>query len=180
MMAMTVTALVGRSFSTLFPGFAAAIFDRGADALAMLTATLGAGALIGGVYLARRGGVVGLTRVFVINIAVLGFGLIAFAATDIYPLAIVIVAGMGSCLLINSTAAQTLMQHAVDEDKRGRISGLYGFIQRGGQSIGALVLGISGDLIGLRETVIAAGILCLCFWLWSLRRSHTMAMALEG
>ena len=86
---------------------------------------------------------------------------------------------MGACLLINSTSAQTLMQHAVDEDKRGRISGLYGFIQRGGQSLGALSLGVMGDLIGLQGTVIAAGVLCLVFWLWSLPRAKAMALALE-
>ena len=180
MVTMTVTALVGRSFSTLFPGFAEAVFDRGADALAVLTAVQGAGAMIGGVYLARRAGISGLTRVFALNVAAIGFGLIAFGSSDIYPLAVVIVAAMGSSLLINSTSAQTLMQHAVEEDKRGRISGLYGFIQRGGQAMGALLLGVSGDLIGLRGTIIAAGVLCLCFWLWSLPRSKAMAKALEG
>ncbi len=179
MVTMTVTAFVGRSFSTLFPAFAAIVFDRGADALAMLTAVLGAGALFGGMYLARRPAIAGLTRVFVFNVGVLGFGLIAFAFSDIYWLALVVVAAMGACLLINSTSAQTLMQHAVDEDKRGRISGLYGFIQRGGQSLGALSLGVMGDLIGLQGTVIAAGVLCLVFWLWSLPRAKAMALALE-
>jgi MFS family permease len=92
----------------------------------------------------------------------------------------VVVAGMGTCHLINSAGAQTLVQNAVDENKRGRISGLYGFIQRGGQAVGALILGISGDLIGLRGTVIAAGLLCLIFWLWALPRSKAMAKALEN
>ncbi len=179
MVTMTVTAFVGRSFSTLFPAFAATVFDRGADALAMLTAVLGAGALFGGMYLARRPAIAGLTRVFVFNVGVLGFGLVAFALSDIYWLALVVVAAMGACLLINSTSAQTLMQHAVEEDKRGRISGLYGFIQRGGQSLGALSLGVMGDLIGLQGTVIASGVLCLAFWLWSLPRARAMARALE-
>lgn len=180
MLTMSVTALVGRSFSTLFPGFAAAVFDRGADGLAMLTAVLGAGALVGGVYLARRPGIAGLTRVFIINMAALGAGLIAFALSGNFWLALAIDAAMGASLLINSAGAQTLMQHAVDEDKRGRISGLYGFIQRGGQAVGALVLGILGDQIGLQATVAAAGVFCLAFWLWSLTRARTMARALEG
>ena len=179
MVTMTVTAFVGRSFSTLFPGFAAAVFNRGADALAMLTAVLGAGALFGGMYLARRPAIAGLTRVFVFNVGALGFGLIAFAASGVYWVAIAVVALMGASLLINSTSAQTLMQHAVEEDKRGRISGLYGFIQRGGQALGALTLGIMGDLIGLQWTVIAAGGLCIGFWLWSLPRAKAMAKALE-
>ncbi len=180
MMAMTVTALLGRSFSTLFPAFVAAVFDRGADGLAILVATQGAGALIGGFYLGRRPSVAGLTRVFFINVAVMGCGLIAFGVSNVFSFAVVVVAGMGTCHLINSAGAQTLVQNAVDENKRGRISGLYGFIQRGGQAVGALALGISGDLIGLRSTVIAAGFLCLVFWLWALPRSREMEKSLEN
>lgn len=179
MMTMFVTAVIGRPFSTLYPGFAESVFDQGADGLALFTAAQGAGALIGGTYLARRPGIAGLTGVFVVNMAAIGVGLIVFGTVEIFWLAVMLVFGMGSVLLINSAASQTLIQHAVDEQMRGRLSGFYGVTQRGGQAVGALVLGVLGDLIGLQGTVIAAGAVCLVFWLWSFLRRRTMAKALE-
>ena len=180
MLMMSVAAFVGRPFSSLFPAFAAAVFDRGADGLAWFTAVLGAGAFVGGTYLARRAGVAGLTRVFIVNMAAIGAALIAFGMVPSFWLAVCVVAAMGSFLLINSAASQTLIQNAVEEDKRGRLSSFYGVTQRGGQALGALVLGVMGDLIGLQETVIVAGAACLIFWLWSLTRSRSMAAALES
>ncbi|MGY8992817.1 MAG: MFS transporter [Rhodospirillales bacterium] len=180
MLTMLVTSTIGRPFSALFPGFSGAVFDRGAEGLAILTAVLGAGALVGGIFLARRSGIAGLTKVFLFNMAAIGGCLVVFGALDNFHLGVVVVAAMGACMLINSAASQTLIQHSVDEDMRGRTSSMYGVVQRGGQAFGALILGISGDFIGLQKTVIIAGLICLAFWLWSLLRSRSMISGLEG
>src|SRR4051794_6841882 len=51
---MTATAFFARGFSELLPGFADAVFGRGAQGLAWLTAMVGLGAVAGGLFMARR------------------------------------------------------------------------------------------------------------------------------
>lgn len=180
MFAMISTSVFGKTLVYLFPAFASEVFDRGADGLAWLTGTVGAGAVLGGVYMARRVGRTGLSRMFVMSIAVVGVTMLVFAGNTQFWPAVFISACLGGAILVNGVAAQTLIQHAVDGAMRGRVNSLYAMIQRGGQSLGSLILGVSADLLGLRWSVAAAGIVCLLFWVWSVRRLKTMSTLLEN
>ena len=179
MASLIVTAVFGKTIVYLFPAFASEVFHRGADVLAWLTGTVGAGAVLGGIFMARRPGIVGLTRIFVISMAAVGVGMAMFAINTSFYIAVPIAAMIGGALLINGVSAQTLIQHAVDGSMRGRVNSLYVMIQRGGQSLGSLILGVSADLFGLRWSVAGGGIICLAFWLWSVRRSKAMTKTLE-
>lgn len=180
MLSLIVTAVFGKTIVYLFPAFASEVFARGADALAWLTGTVGAGAVLGGVFMARRPGIQGLTRIFIASMAMVGAGMAAFAGNTEFWIAVPIAAVIGGSLLINGVSAQTLIQHSVEGAMRGRVNSLYVMIQRGGQSLGSLILGVSADVFGLRWSVAGGGILCLAFWLWSLRRSKSMTKTLEG
>ena len=54
MILLIVVCLCVRPVVELLPGFAAAVFASGAGGLAVLTSTIGAGAVLGGLWLARR------------------------------------------------------------------------------------------------------------------------------
>jgi MFS family permease len=179
MLSLTITSIFGKPFIQLFPGFSSEVFGRGADGLAWLTSSIGAGALIGGIYTLQRAGIAGLTRIFILMIGFVGMGMVAFSATDIFPLAIIICGGVGASLMTNDVTSQTLLQHAGAANMRGRVSSLLGVVQRGGQAMGSFVLGVTADVIGLRWTVTVGGLVCLAFWLWSQHRSKTIAAALE-
>ncbi len=179
MLSLIGTSVFGKPFLSLFPGFASEVFGRGADGLAWLTSMVGAGALAGGIYTLQRAGIVGLTRVFILQICFIGAGLVAFSATDMFWVAIAICGGVGVALMTNDVTAQMLMQHAGAPNMRGRVSSLFGMVQRGGQALGSLILGVTADIIGLRWTVAVSGAICLAFWLWSLYRSKAIAKAME-
>ena len=49
-----ILAVSARPFFELLPGFAADVFGRGASGLAMLSSTVGIGAVVGGLWLAQR------------------------------------------------------------------------------------------------------------------------------
>ena len=51
---LTIVCICVRPVVELLPGFAAAVFASRADGLAVLTSTVGAGAVLGGLWLARR------------------------------------------------------------------------------------------------------------------------------
>lgn len=176
---LLAVSVLGRPLISFFPGFATDVFHRGADGLAWLTAAVGLGAVFGGVYLAQRPAIAGLSKVFILNIALIAFGLTAFAAHDIFWLAVPLAGLVGWGLMMNGISSQTLIQNAVDSHMRGRVLSLYGMVQRGGQALGSLVLGIIADQAGFRWTTAGCGILCLLLWLWSLRRARTMAETLE-
>jgi predicted MFS family arabinose efflux permease len=180
MASLIATAVFGKTIVYLFPAFASDVFHRGADVLAWLTGTVGAGAVLGGIFMARRPGIQGLTRIFVVSMAVVGIGMVVFAVNSEFWVAIAIAAFIGGSLLINGVSAQTLIQHAVDGSMRGRVNSLYVMIQRGGQSFGSLILGVSAELFGLRWSVAAGGVICLAFWVWSIQRSKSMTKTLEA
>ncbi len=180
MLTLMITSTLGRPIVSFFPGFASDVFNRGADGLAWLTAMTGAGALLAGLYLAQRPKIEGLTRVFIINIGVIGLGLAAFCAYDNFWLALPIAAVLGGSLMINGISSQTVIQNAVESSVRGRVVSLYGTVQRGGQALGSLILGIVADIFGFRWTIAAAGGICLGFWWWSRRRARTIEASLEG
>jgi MFS family permease len=177
---LLAVSILGRPLISFFPGFATDVFHRGADGLALLTAAVGLGAVFGGFYLAQRQSITGLSKIFLLNIALIAFALIAFASHDIFWLAVPLAGLVGWGLMINGISAQTLIQNAVDSNMRGRVLSLYGMVQRGGQSLGSLVLGVIADQAGFRWTIAGCGILCILLWLWSLRRARTMAETMEN
>ena len=177
---LTLVAVCGRPFLELLPGFADAVFGRGAEGLAWLTSAAGAGAMLGGLWLAQRGAVAGLTATTVSAIALLGAMLIGFAATDIFWLALPCAAVAGFALIVVGVGEQTLLQNAVDPGLRGRVMSLYGMINRGAPALGALIMGTLSSWVGLQWPVIGGAAICLGVWLWARSRRETMTRALEG
>ena len=133
----------------LLPEFAAAVFASGADGLAVLTSTVGAGAVLGGLWLARRSSdPAGLTTIALGNTLVLALALLAFVASDRWWIALPALAVLGACMVITGVGTQTLLQLSVAGSMRGRVLSLYGIIFRGGPAIGALIMGIASERAG--------------------------------
>lgn len=180
MLVLLVAMAVGvKSFLDLLPGFADAVFHRGAGGLAELTAAAGLGAFTGAIYLAQRGTRKGLTRLTMTGLLIGGLGILGLCATDIYWLALAAVFLAGVSVALGGTGTQTLMQGVVDGAMRGRVMSLYGVIYRGGPALGALVMGSASDLIGLQAAVAGGGVLALGVWLWIVRRHGATAEVLE-
>ena len=177
---LTVVAVSGRPFLELLPGFADAVFGRGAEGLAWLTSSAGLGAMLGGFWLAQRGAVAGLTATTVSGIALLAAALIGFAATDIFWLALPCAAIAGFALIVVGVGEQTLLQNAVDPGLRGRVMSLYGMINRGAPALGALIMGTLSSWVGLQWPVVGGAAICVLVWLWARSRRAAMTRALEA
>ncbi|HEX2114878.1 MAG TPA: MFS transporter [Alphaproteobacteria bacterium] len=176
---LAITSLCTRAFIELLPGFADAVFHRGAEGLAWLTAATGLGAMAGGLWMAQRPGIAGLTRLIVANVLLISAALIGFVATDHFLVAFVCLLVAGFSLVVNGIGAQTLVQHAAAPNMRGRVMATYGMIFRGGPAIGALVMGTLSSQVGLQLAVGAGAVLCALSWLWARRLRDSMAQALE-
>src|SRR5439155_13074840 len=174
-----VTTIGTRGFIELFPGFADSVFGRGPQGLAMLTSTVGLGAIFGGAWMVLRPAIAGLAAVVLGHTLMMALAILAFTATDRFYLALPCVFVAGAAMTITGTGAQTLIQAAVDARMRGRVMALYGVIFRAGPAVGALLIGLASEQFGLRLPL-AIGALASCgFWLVTRLRHKEIAAALE-
>ncbi len=176
---MTATSILAAPVLELLPGFADAVFERGADGLAWFTSASGVGATIGGIWLAKRGTLRGLTAVALGGTLVLGVMVILFTSTTTFWIAVVAMVLVGFARLMGGVASQTLIQSTVEEHLRARVMGTYGLIFRGGAALGALIMGALSDVFGLRWPIAVGGVLCILLWLVVQRRQQSLARLLE-
>src|SRR5262249_9189755 len=146
----TITTIGTRGYVELFPGFADAVFQRGAAGLSMLVSTVGLGAICGGAWMLLRPGLTGLTSVVLGNTLVISVAILAFTATDRFYVALPFVFIAGAAMVITGVGAQTLIQASVEPQMRGRVMALYGMIFRAGPALGALLIGSLSGSFGLR------------------------------
>lgn len=175
-----VVSILLRGVQEILPPYVDRVFGGGAEALAVLTAAFGVGALVSGLMVAARGRLAGTTRLAVIAVLLQAVATAGFAATGWFPFGVVCAALMGAMASVHGISVQTLAQSASDPAMRGRILSLWGLITRACPALGALALGASGEVFGLAiPTFIAAGLAAaVCIWGWiNIKR---MAAALEG
>ena len=168
-----------KPFLELLPGFADAVFDRGAQGLAYLTAVAGLGAFTTALWMAQRGTAVGLTKVVIGALVLGGVAIFIFTATDIYAVGLIGAYFAGASVTLGGTGTQTLMQNVVDGAMRGRVMSLYGMIYRGAPAFGALIMGSASEVVGLRAAVAVGGVICIVVAVWMYRHRATMTPALE-
>ncbi len=174
---LIATSVCARPVVELLPGFAAAVFAGGADTLALLTSTVGVGAVVAGLWLAQRRFDREMSTVVLTAAAGLVISLLVFAASDSLWIAVPALAVAGVFLVVNGAGTQTLLQLRVDHGMRGRVLGLYSLIFRGGPAVGALAMGALSETIGLRGalTVGLAITALVAIWAWlHFRRLHSV------
>ena len=156
---IAVASVFGRGALEMMPAFADAVFERGASGLAILTASLGVGAIASGLVLSR--GTVWLdSRVIKISVVSAGVFVCIFGVTDSFWLAVPVVVSLGVILSLCGVGSQILIQTMVEDEVRGRVSSFWGMIAFGGTALGSLVVGSASAAFGLQATVVVTGILC--------------------
>lgn len=176
---ITAVAIGVKPYVELLPGVADRVYGGGAQALAQLTAATGLGALVMALWLAQRSAVRGLTVIALGSMVVGGVAVVLFSLTDIYWLGLIFAFVAGGSMTVSGTGTQTLMQHAVEGPMRGRVMSLYGIIFRGAPALGALLLGILSEIIGLQPALAIGGTLTVLVFLWLWRLRHLAGRALE-
>jgi predicted MFS family arabinose efflux permease len=175
-----VLAVCARPFVELLPGFAAEVFGRGAPGLAILSASVGIGAVAGGFWLAEPGSQARLSKVVLVSSLLIALSTLGFALSDAFAVAVACVAVAGFAMVAAGTGTQTLLQTAVDEGMRGRVLSLFGLIFRGGPALGALLMGAASELVGLQAPLAVGALLGLIACGLLLRRRDAIARALAG
>lgn len=155
---LAISSFIGMSYPVLMPIFAKEILNGGAQTLGFLMSASGIGALVGALHLAGKKTVLGLEKL--IFIAALLFGLsilcLAFTTKTWISLMLLFVTGFGMVTIMAS--CNTLIQHWVDDDKRGRVMSLYAMAFVGTAPVGSLFGGAVAEKIGVPHTLLLTGL----------------------
>jgi MFS family permease len=165
---LALLGLVGIPYRVLMPMIAAQVLHGGPHTLGFLMGAMGAGALLGALYLASRTSVLGLGGLIPLASATFGAGLIGIGLSHWLALSLLIMVMTGFGFMVHLAASNTLIQTLVREDMRGRVMALYTMAFMGMATFGSLLAGVVADYAGAPRTLMGGGVLCLlgatAFW----------------
>lgn len=167
---VTVYAVCGTPYLTLMPVVAGDRLGLGASGYGVLLACVGVGGLIGALTLAAVGDRV--PREVVLRRASYTFSilLIAFSLVRSHYLAYPLLLGIGFAMIVTSAQANSMLQHMVPDELRGRIMAAYSFIVVGlSQVVGSFVAGAVARATGVAWAIGGGGALMLLYALWVFR-----------
>jgi MFS family permease len=168
---VVVRVILGWSYSTLLPVFAADILSLGARGLGLLAAAPGFGSLLGSLVLASLGDFQGKGKVLLISGCVMGLSLIGFSNARHFMAAFFFLILVGAARRGIIITSQTLVQIMCDDAYRGRIMAMY-MMTIGFMPLGTLPAGAMADAWGVPVTLtLQGGLMAVIFVTLWLSRS---------
>lgn len=150
-------------YSTILPIYAKDIFHGNAATFGVIDSFIGLGAISGALYLATRTKNTEASRKKILrtNTIIFGVGLICFAYTTWFPLAMVfaVVAGFG--MMAQTTMTNTIIQTTVAPEMRGRVISYFAMSYFGMMPVGSILIGTVSQYAGAPNTVFASGLIAL-------------------
>jgi MFS family permease len=172
---VTLVSVMGMPYAVLMPVIAAKILHGDAHTMGLLMTASGTGALLGTIYLAARHTVLGLGKVIVFATVALSIGLMAFSFSNTLIVSMAVLPLVGAGMMLQSAAANTILQTVVDEKLRGRVMAFYTMAVLGTQPLGSLAAGALAHRIGAQHTIFIGAVACLLGGLWFALRRKKLA-----
>jgi MFS family permease len=148
--------MLGFPYMAFLPTLADELFDVGAGGYGLMSAVSSVGAVSAALVAARIGSRADLWKRLVISGVCFGIGIVLLGLSPVFPVALVVLLGIGASSLLFQTSDQSLLLMLSDFEYHGRLQGLV-FLGFSGFGIAALPLGILADTIGLRVTLVIMG-----------------------
>ena len=158
---VSLTSIMGVPLIVLMPAFAKDILQGGPHTLGFLMSALGAGALLGAVYLASRANIKGLLKIINMGALIFGIGLIGCSLSRSLWISILMVFIAAFGMMVQVASTNTWLQTNVDDDKRGRTMSFYVVSFMGMAPFGSLLAGSVAGFIGVPNTIFIGGIVCI-------------------
>lgn len=171
---LAVLNLVPLSFLVLLPVFAREVLGGDARTLGFLMAAVGVGALAGVVWISSRTNPVTLWKQLPRSGALLGTGLILFSLSHRFAASVVVLPLAGFAMMTTITGCNTLLQHMVSEEMRGRVMSLFTLAVMGTMPIGSLLIGWLAEELGAPGATLVGAAFALAFTIYAGRRTRTL------
>jgi MFS family permease len=158
---LDIDAMVFGMPRALFPALGLDFFHGGARAVGFLYAAPGVGALIGAlttgwVKAVRRQG-----RAVIVAVILWGAAIALFGLVHILAVALVLLAIAGWADVLSAVFRSTILQTAIPDSLRGRMSAIQIAVVQGGPRLGDLEAGAVADGFGSSFSVVSGGVACV-------------------
>jgi MFS family permease len=167
---LTVSSMMGMSYSVLMPVFAKEILHGGSGTFGFLMGAAGFGALLGALFLASRKAVLKLGWLIPASALLFGTGLIFLSFSRVVPLSLILMVFIGLGMMLQTAASNIILQTITEDDKRGRVMSFYSMAIMGTAPFGSLLAGWLAKLIGTPGTILTGGIVTILGALIFLRK----------
>lgn len=145
----------------LLPAFISDILQLGPEALGLLRASPAAGAVLVGLWLARRPPKRNAGRLLLFAVAGFGLCIIGFAISRQIWISALMLMLSGMCDGVSVVLRSTILQLATPDEMRGRVSSINGIFIGSSNELGAFESGLAAKLLGLVPSVIFGGMMTL-------------------
>ena len=167
---LSVSSLMGMSYSVVMPVFAKEILHGGSNTYGFLMGAAGFGALMGALFLASRRSVLRLGIIVPASAILFGTGLLGLSLSRVFPVSLVLMVFIGLGMMMQTAASNTILQTITDDDKRGRVMGFYSMAIMGTAPFGSLMAGGLAKVIGTPGTIFIGGFATILGALFFLRK----------
>ena len=160
-------------YVVMMPLYAKAEFGGDARTLGFLISSAGAGSLVAALFLSTRPAVAGLSRQVSRVVPAGGLALALFGLNTVHALAYPILMVVGFAVVLAAAGSNTLLQHWVRDDMRGRVMSAFTLAFLGVAPLGSLAVGSLAHLVGIRPTLVLFGLVAVLAGLahgWRLTR----------
>jgi MFS family permease len=158
---LALISFLAASYPTLTPIFAKEVLLGSSDTLGFLLACVGIGSLAGSLYLSQYKHRINMPKNLTFSTVGLGFSLIGFARSQVLWLSLLMMFGIGFCLVLQVAISNTLIQTLVADNRRGIVMSLFTLAYIGITPFGSLFVGEVASKLGVSSTLTINGILCL-------------------
>ncbi len=158
---LALISFAGVPSQVLMPMFAGSILHGGPHTLGFLMAASGLGALGGTIFLASGKGALRLGITTPVAGSVFGFGLMAFSYSHFLWLSLILMSVTGFGIMVQMASSNMVLQHIVEDGKRGRVMSFFAMAVMGTAPFGSLLAGTVADSIGAPATLFLCGALCV-------------------
>jgi MFS family permease len=158
---------IGSGIQSQMPEFARDLGENGAGLqYTILQMAAAVGAILGGVVLEGGNLLRPSVRAAIICAAVFGLIVVAFAATPVYAVAVVLLFFLGAFRLAFGSMAQALVQLLAPAHLRGRIIGVFVMAQSGLQTGSGATIGLLGAVVGVHWSLGLSGLAVFVATVW--------------
>jgi MFS family permease len=153
---MAVIGTFTYEFSVSLPLFAEVTFGQGPATYAAMTAAMGLGAVVGGLYTASRG--TGSPQRLISAALLFGGTVLLTAVAPSLPLALLALVAVGFCSIGFTSLGNATLQLATSAEMRGRVMALWTVAFLGSTPIGGPLIGAIGEHVGPRWALALGGV----------------------
>ena len=158
---LDIDAMVFGMPRALFPALGLNFFHGGAEAVGFLYAAPGAGALVGALSTGWVGAVRRQGRAVIVAVVLWGAAIAVFGLVDVLWVGLVLLALAGWADVVSAVFRNTILQTAVPDHIRGRMSAIQIAVVQGGPRLGDLEAGAVAEGFGNVFSVVSGGVACV-------------------